>query len=385
VWAPTQAPGAARVRVAEVLGLEPRDVTVHTTLLGGGFGRRINQDFAEEAAVIAARTGRPVKVIWSREEDLANDFYRPMSVARMRGAVDESGRIVAWHHRLVAQSVVSHSGPDFVGALVPTGTPRPLRRLLGGASGRTLVRGPLHDFTSYEGAADLPYAIPNLAVEFTVVEPGVPNGWWRSVGHSHNGFTTEAFLDELGHLARRDPFELRRALLAGSPRHRRVLELAAEKAGWGRPLARGVGRGIAVHASFGSWCAHVIEASVEGAEVRVRRVVSAIDCGRAINPAIVRSQIEGGVVFGLSAALGQAITFARGRVQETNFDGYPLLRMHECPAIEVHIAGSSEEPSGVGEPGVPPVAPALCGAIFAASGRRVRRLPIAAALAEDAP
>lgn len=379
VWAPTQAPGVVRFRVADAIGFDVRDIAVHTTLLGGGFGRRLFADFAVEAACLAQRLGRPVKVIWSREDDQENDWYRPMAVSRMRGAV-ERGAIAGWLHRLVTQSVLFSEGGDFVGARVPNGAPRALRRLLEHGAPRIFLRATLPDQTSTEGAADLPYAIPNLRVELTTADPGVPSGSWRAVGHSHNAFVTESFLDELIHAAGLDPYRARRALLAGHPRHLGVLDLAARKAGWGASLPPGVGRGIAVHASFESVCAQVIEASVEGNRVIVHRIVAAIDCGLAVNPGLVAANVEGAVVFGLSAALKQQITFKRGRVQETNFQSYRALRMFECPPIETHIVPSTADPTGVGEPGLPPVAAALCNAIFAATGKRIRTLPIEAAL-----
>jgi isoquinoline 1-oxidoreductase subunit beta len=382
VWAPTQAPGIAKWRVAEAIGFDLQDVAIHTTLIGGGFGRRGLVDYCVEAAMVAQRVGRPVKIIWSREDDLTHDFYRPMAVSRLRGAVDASGAPSAWLHRLVTQSLLADEGGDFVGAIAPNATPRAVRRLAANVAPRLFLRGPLLDSTSIEGAAELPYAIPNLRVEFTPAETGVPVGFWRSVGHSHTGFETECFLDELLHLGGKDPYHARHELLAKHPRHLAVLDLAAAKAGWGQPLPAGVGRGIAVHESFKSYCAMVIEASVEKARVVVHRVVAAVDVGLVVNPMLIAQQIESGVIFGLSACLKQQITFVRGRVQETNFDRYKSLRMYECPEIETHIVPSHEEPTGIGEPGVPPVAPALCNAIFAATGKRIRSLPIEAALAE---
>ncbi|HUJ62064.1 MAG TPA: molybdopterin cofactor-binding domain-containing protein [Kofleriaceae bacterium] len=375
VWAPTQSPGISRFRVADAIGFDLDDVAIHTTLMGGGFGRRGLVDYAVEAARVAQRLRRPTKVVWSREDDQQNDFYRPMAVSRLRGAI-APGKIVAWHHRLVCQSIIAEEGGDFAGALVPNAAPRALRRMVADSAPRLFVRGTLADSTAIEGAADLPYDIPNLRVEYTPTQTGIPVGFWRSVGHSHNAFVTEGFLDELIHAAGLDPYRARRDLLAHHPRHRAVLDLAAEKAGWGTPLPRGVGRGIAVHMSFGSYCAQVIEASVEGARVKVHRAVVAFDCGRVVNPGLVAAQAESAVIFGLSAALKQRVTVRRGRVQETNFGSYQALRMFECPAIETHIVPSSEPPSGIGEPGVPPVAPALAAAIFAATGKRIRRLPI---------
>jgi CO/xanthine dehydrogenase Mo-binding subunit len=267
--------------------------------------------------------------------------------------------------------------------MVPYAMPRAVRRMLSRTAAATFRRDVIPDMTSTEGAADLPYRVGPLKVELSSTNPGVPVGFWRSVGHSHTAFAVESFVDELAVAAGVDPLDLRRKLLPSDDPHRRVLDLAAAAAAWGRPLPAGVGRGVAVHKSFGSWCAMVIEASVDDAKrVKIHRVVAAIDCGRAINPAIVTSQVESGVIYGLSAALKQQITFDHGRVVETNFDSFPLLRMHEVPPIDVQIVESDEPPQGVGEPGVPPVAPALCNAIFAATGKRIRRLPIERALAE---
>ncbi|HEY5938807.1 MAG TPA: xanthine dehydrogenase family protein molybdopterin-binding subunit [Kofleriaceae bacterium] len=379
VWAPTQTAGIAQFRVAEAIGFDLDDVAIHTTMIGGGFGRRGLVDYAVEAARVAQLVKKPVKVIWSREDDQENDWYRPMALSRMRGSVS-GATITGWFHHLVSQSIIASEGGDFVGAIVPEATPRALRRIAANGPPRMFARGTLVDETSVEGAKELPYAIPNLRVEYTPVETGVPVGFWRSVGHSHNAFVTECFFDELAHAAGQDPYELRRSLLAKHPRHRAVLELAATRAGWGTPLPAGVGRGIALHESFHSFCAQVIEASVDGNRVRVHRVVVAIDCGRVVNPGLVAAQAESAVVFGLSAALKQQVTFKKGRVQETNFNSYRSLRMFECPAIETHLVPSTEPPSGVGEPGVPPVAPALCNAIFAATGKRIRALPIEGSL-----
>ncbi len=379
VWAPTQTPGVALWRVAEAIGFDQKQVAIHQTMIGGGFGRRLLVDYAIEAARLAVHTGKPVQVIWSREDDQQTDWYRPMVVARMRGSV-AAGNIDGWLHRIVCQSIVADEGPDFIGALMPSRTPRAVRRVFANGPARMFARGTLVDSTSTEGALELPYAIPNLRVEYTPVETGIPVGFWRSVGHSHNGFVTECFFDELAAAAGKDPFELRRALLGKHRRHLGVLELAAKQAGWGTPLPPGVGRGIALHESFHSYCAIVIEASVSGNRVTVRRAVVALDCGRVVNPGLVAAQAESAVIFGLSAALKQQVTFRKGRVQETNFHNYRSLRMFECPVIETYLVPSEETPTGVGEPGVPPVAPALCNAIFAATGKRIRTLPVEAAL-----
>jgi len=379
VWAPTQTAGIAQWRVAEAIGFDLDDVAIHTTMIGGGFGRRGLVDYAVEAARVAQLIHRPVQVIWSREDDQANDFYRPMALSKLRGSVG-GGSITGWHHRLVCQSILAEEGPDFIGAIVPNSTPRAIRRLFANGPARLFARGTLPDDTSTEGARDLPYAIPNLHVEFTPVETGIPVGFWRSVGHSHNAFVTECFFDELAAAAGKDPYELRRSLLEHHPRHKGVLELAATKAGWGTPLPAGIGRGIAVHESFHSFCAIVVEAGLEGNHVKLHRVVVAFDCGRVVNPGLVAAQAESAVIYGLSAALKQQITIRKGRVQETNFHLYDSLRMYECPPIETHLVTSELPPTGVGEPGLPPVAPALCNALHAATGKRIRSLPIEAAL-----
>jgi isoquinoline 1-oxidoreductase beta subunit len=351
--------GVDRLAAAQVLGLAPEQVTLRNTYLGGGFGRRANthSDFVVEAAAVAKAArhlGAPIKTVWTREDDLRGGFYRPMWHNALAAGLDADGNLVAWRHRLVGQSIVK--GTAFEGFLVRDGI----------------------DATSVEGAATLPYAIPNLGVELHTVDLPVPVQWWRSVGHSNTGFATECFLDEVAAAAGRDPVALRRALLAGHPRHLRVLDLVAEKAGWGKPLPAGVARGVAVHESFRSFVAQVAEVSLEpqSGRPRVHRVVCAIDCGPVINPDTVRAQMEGGIVFALSAALHGEISLEAGRVKQSNFHDYPLVRMHEAPAIEVHIAASRDEMGGTGEPGVPPLAPAVANALFALTGQPQRRLPI---------
>ncbi len=350
VWAPTQNQGDAQRVAAELTGLPREKVRIHTTFLGGGFGRRLEPDFVSEAVRVSQAVGAPVKVIWSREDDMRNGFYRPTSYNRFAAGLDASGRPVAWTHRIA-------------------GTPLRLKF------------GPLEkgiDDSLVDGAIDLPYAIPNLLVDQAVLElPAVPRGPWRSVGVSHNGFVTECFLDEIAAAGGRDPFELRRELLRDKPRHRRTLELAAEKAGWGTPLSAGRGRGIALAEWGPTVCVEVAEVQVDAdGSVRVPRVVCAVDCGPAVNVGQIEAQIQGGVVFGLSAALYGEITLERGRVVQGNFDTYPVVRMSDAPAVEVHIVPSTDPQGGTGEPGVPPIAPAVCNAIFAATGKRIRRLPI---------
>jgi len=355
IWTGTQFQTGDRAAAAAAAGLKPEQVTIHTPLLGGGFGRRANpaSDFVIEAVQVAKAAKAPVKVVWTREDDTRGGWYRPMWSDRFTGGIDEKGNPVAWTHTIVGQSIIA--GTPFEGFLIKDGI----------------------DGTSVEGAADLLYGIPNLQVDLHTPKIGVPVLWWRSVGHSHNGFAVEAFFDELAHAGGKDPYELRRTLLADQPRMRVVLELAAQKGDWGKRLPAGRGRGIATHFSFSSYVAQVAEVSVDkqGA-VRVHRMVCAVDCGRVVNPDTVKAQMEGGINFGLTAALKSEITLDRGRVQQRNFHDYQMLRINEAPEIEVYIVPSTEKPTGVGEPSVPPVAPAVANAIFAASGKRIRKLPI---------
>ena len=357
IWTGTQFETIDRANAAQVAGLAPEKVQIHTTLLGGGFGRRANpaSDFVVEAVHVAKAAKAPVKVVWTREDDLKGGWYRPMWHDRFVAGLDANGNPVAWTHTIVGQSIMQ--GTLFESFGIKDGV----------------------DAASVEGAADILYGIPNVRVDLHTPKIGVPVQWWRSVGHSHTGFSVEAFLDEVAHAGGKDPYELRRALLAKQPRMSAVLELAAQKAHWGSKLPAGVGRGIATHFSFDSYVAQVVEASVEkNGTVRVHRVVCAVDCGTAINPDTVKAQMEGGIIFGLTAALKSEITLKDGRVEQGNFHDYQMLRIFESPEIEVHIVPSSESPTGVGEPGVPPVAPALANAIFAATGKRIRRLPIRA-------
>ncbi len=363
IWTGTQFETVDRANAAKVVGLPPEKVKLNTTLLGGGFGRRANpaSDFVVEAAHVAKIAKAPVKVVWTREDDLAGGWYRPKWHDRFAAGLDAEGNPVAWTHTIVGQSIAA--GTPFEPMMVKNGV----------------------DVTSVEGAADMLYGIPNIQVDLHSPKIGVPVQWWRSVGHSHTGFSVEGFFDEVAHAGKKDPYELRRKLLAKEPRMLATLNLVAEKAGWGKPLPKGVGRGIATHFSFESYVAQVVEASVEkNGNVKVHRVVCAVDCGRVINPDIVKAQMEGGIIFGLTAALKTEITLENGRVQQKNFHDYQMLRIFEAPVIEVHIVPSDANPTGVGEPGVPPVAPALANAIFAVTGKRVRSLPIRTAdLAES--
>jgi CO/xanthine dehydrogenase Mo-binding subunit len=381
LWAPTQAPALAREAARRVTGLPYESITFHQTLLGGGFGRRAATDFVEEAVEISLRIKKPVKVMWTREDDMRHGMYRPMAVSRLRGAVDARGAIVSWNHRIVSQSVVTETGPEWLHSILPGGVPHPLKMLGGRLAGGLLGGNGIVDPTSVEGASTMEYAIANTRFEHAVMRHPVPVMAWRSVGNSQNVFATETFFDELARAGGKDPFELRRALLVHSPRLRAVLELAAEKAGWGKPLPKGRFRGIAQARSFLSHCAEVAEISLEGRDVRVHRVVAAIDCGTVVNPDLVRAQIESAIVFGLSAALRQAITWKNGAVEQSNFHDFELLRLHETPEIEVHLVPSKEPPTGVGEPGLPPIAPAVANAILSATGRAVRILPFTRGLA----
>jgi len=355
IWTGTQFQTGDRAAAAKVAGLKPEQVTLHTTLLGGGFGRRANPscDFVTEATEVAKAAKVPVKVVWTREDDIRGGWYRPMWYDHFAAGLDASGNPVAWTHTIVGQSIMA--GTMFESYGIKNGI----------------------DSASVEGAADILYGIPNLQVDLHTPKNEVPVQWWRSVGHSHTGFSVEAFLDEVAHAGGKDPYELRRTLLAGQPRMLAVLDLAAQKANWGSALPAGRARGIATHFSFDSYVAQVAEISVEkDGTVRVHRVVAAVDCGRTVNPDTVKAQLEGGIIFGLTAALKTEITLDKGRVQQRNFNDYPMVRMFESPTIEVFIVPSTEHPTGVGEPGVPPVAPAVANAIFAATGKRVRRLPI---------
>jgi isoquinoline 1-oxidoreductase subunit beta len=355
VWTGSQFQTVDRANAAKVAGLPAEKVQLHTTFLGGGFGRRANpqSDFVVEAVHVAKAAGAPVKVIWTREDDMQGGWYRPAFLHAIEGGVDAKGNPVGWKSRLVGQSIMA--GTPFEAAM---------------------LKGKAYDPASVEGIDDLPYAIPNVAVEYHKADINVPVQWLRSVGHTHTAFAAECFIDELAGLAQRDPYHFRRGLLQKQARHLGVLDLAAEKAGWGKPLPKGMGRGIAVHFSFGSYSAHVAEVSVTDGKVRVHRMVCAIDCGRYVNPGIIAAQTEGGAIFGASAALYQELTFDKGRLQQTNFHSFPVMRINESPQIETHIVENNEKSGGIGEPGVPCAAPAIANAVFAVTGKRIRRLPI---------
>lgn len=353
LWVGSQIQTLDAGAAAKVAGVPPEKVRVNTMLTGGGFGRRTNlaAEYVSEAVEIAKKAGVPVKTVWTREDDMKGGFYRPMYVHRIEAGLDAQNNIAAWNHTIVGQSLVA--GTIFEGAFSKDGI----------------------DASSVEGVVDTPYDIANMHTTLHTTKTGVPVLFWRSVGHSHTAFAMETTMDDLAKLAGKDPLVFRRQYLAKHPRVLKTLNLAAEKAGWGSPLPKGMARGIAVHESFGSVVAHVAEVSMDKGNLKIHRVVSAIDCGLVVNPLTVTAQVESAVVFGLSAALYGKITLKDGVVQQSNFHDYPVLRMSEMPRMEVHIVAGGTTPTGVGEPGLPPIAPAIANAVFALTGKRMRTLP----------
>ena len=347
IWAPTQNPQGTQGTAARISGLPSERVTVHVTHLGCGWGRRSRTDFVQDAVETSMKVGAPVQVVWTREEDMQHDFFRPAAYCRFEGGLDAEGRATALKSRIVAPPIIGRSGSGV-------------------------------DRNAVDGVANMPYTLPNFHVDNVRSNVPVPTGHWRSVGVSQNTFFIESFIDELAHAAGRDPYEFRRELLSQHARARRVLEVAADKAGWGTPLPSGRARGIAIVENKGSVVAEVAEVSLREGGVRVHRVICAADCGQVIHPGIVEAQMVGSIVCGLTAALYGEITIEAGRVKQSNFHDYPMLRIAEMPKVEVHIVDSGEPPGGVGEPGVPPIAPALTNALFALTGARIRKLPIRA-------
>lgn len=357
IWTGTQLPGMDQANAAKIMGFKPEQVDVHTVFLGGGFGRRAtaSSDFVSEAVEVAKASGKPVKTVWTREDDIRGGYYRPAFMHRVRVGLGADKLPVAWQHSIVGQSIMT-------GTMFEAGIKDGI------------------DGTSVEGVNDSPYlaSVPNHLVELHSPKNKIPVLWWRSVGHTHTAFVMETMIDELAHAAGQDPVEYRRSLLKKHPRHLAALNLVAEKSGWGTPLPEGHFRGVAVHESFGTAVAQVAEISLNKGAIKIHRVTCAVDCGLAVNPDGVVAQMESGIIFGITAVLYGEITLEKGRVQQRNFHDYRMLRMHETPAIAVHIVPSTEKMGGAGEPGVPPVAPAIVNAIFAATGKRIYSLPLQA-------
>lgn len=357
IWLPTQVPQMARAMAAKVSGVKEDQVTVHVTPLGGGFGRRLEVDFVGQAVQVAmACAGAPVQLSWSREEDMGHDFYRPMHLAKFQASIDEQGAV---------SSLRIKSAGDAI-------TPRWMARAAPHLSGPI----DMPDKTASEGLFDLPYGFASQHMSHVATQSGVPVGFWRSVGHSHNAFFSESFIDELAAATKQDPLAFRLALLAAAPRHAAVLKLAADQAGWGQALPAGRARGIALHESFGSIVAQVAEVSLSEGQIRVHRVVCAIDCGTVVNPDTVAQQMQSSVIYGLSAALFGQIDIVDGVVKQSNFTDYPLVTLSQAPVVDTHIVPSTRHPAGVGEPAVPPVAPAVANALFGLTGKRQRALPL---------
>ena len=370
VWVGTQVAGRAQAAAAKVTGLSKDQVTVHNRVIGGGFGRRLEVDYVTQAVAIAKQVDGPVKVTWSREEDIQHDMYRPYYYDRISAGLDGQGKMVAWSHHVAGPSILLRWAEKSLSGLKAAG----ISNLI------TTIKG--IDLDAVDGAVNTPYDFPSMLVEYTRVEPpGIPTGWWRGVGPTHNVFVVESFIDELAAASHQDPVAFRQALLKNSPRAAAVLELAANKSGWGAPMPAGHGRGVSVQHVFGSFVAQVAEVQVTGSDVRVTRVVAAVDCGVQVNPHIIEAQMQSGIVFGASGALYGEITLKDGRVEQGNFHNYRVLRMNESPVIEVYLVKNTEAPGGMGEPGTSAVMPAIANAVFAATGTRVRKLPISTALA----
>ena len=352
LWVPTQSPQRIQSSTAEQLNIDIEKVRVHVTLMGGGFGRRLFSDFIPDAVEISKKIRKPVKLLWTREVDMKHDYYRPASIHKLKGTLSKNNELISWQHRITSPSISGQRSPE---------------RFKDGRLDRSAVNG----------ANNLPYKIPNILVDYVMSNTNVPVGWWRSVYNSQNAFANEVFIDELAHRAGTDALEFRMNMLDNSLRHKEALRLAAEKAGWGKSLPKGQGMGLAVHESFGSWSAQVAQVTVsKNHEISIDKIVASVDCGTVINPDGVKAQMEGSIVYGLTSTLKGEITIEKGAVAQSNFHEFELLQMHEMPKVEIYIVPSLEPPGGAGEPGLPPVAPAVANAIFNATGKRIRKLPI---------
>lgn len=376
IWVPTQHQDASQEIVSKITGLDYEAIRVHTTFTGGGFGRRVYVDYVADAVRISKAMKRPIKMIWTREEDTRNDYYRPTSYNVLKAAMDSDGLPTAWEHRIVGADPFAHALPKLLPSMLPYGTPRLFRDLITSLAQYVLPRV-IPGKKAIDGAAPLPYDIKHVRVNFINDDPGIPLGFWRSVAHSSNAFVVESFIDEIAGAKDLDPYELRYRLTSKNPRLQNVLKLAAIKSGWHKKPPPGIFRGLALHGFQETMLCFVAEVSVQKTgEVKVHRVVCAVDCGVVINPKIVEAQIEGGIAFGLTAALKSSITIHKGRVEQRNVDDFPLLRMYEMPKVEVHLVKSNHPPTGIGESAVPMIAPAVANAIYSATGKRIRKLPI---------
>ena len=376
VWAPTQHQDAAQETAARIAGMGYKNVHIHTPFVGGGFGRRIAVDYVAEAVQISKAIKAPVKVIWSRSEDIQHDLYRPATYNVLRAEINDRGFPKAWTHRIVGSDHMAQMFHRLIPSMLPYWVPRGARNIVSSLV-ESIAPRVIPGKKASEGAAPLSYAIDNVFVDYVNDDPGIPTGFWRSVAHSLNAFCVESFIDEIAVAGGQDPFELRMELLKGTPRLQKVLKLAAQKARWESSPPEGLYRGIAAHDFHETMLAFVVEISVDENEgIRVHRVICALDCGIVINPKIVEAQIRGGIAFGLTAALKSEITIRKSRVVQSNFDDFPLLRMDEMPEVEVHIVPSTDPPHGIGESAVPLIGPAVANAVYAATGKRIRKLPI---------
>ena len=375
VWAPTQSPGLAKEVALEMTGLASDKITIYQTFLGGGFGRRLEQDYVREAIAIAMTAKAPIKLIWSREDDMTQDFYRPCSLHKFRAHLNAEGKADGWEHHIAAPSILENVVANWFPALVPEAVPQFMKRA-GGKLAKGFVSLSGKDDTSVEGAADLPYTFTDRYVGYAVLKQGLPVGFWRAVGHSYTACAVECFADEIITFERADPISWRLDRLPKEHPRRALLEFLRHTDDWTKSLAANEYRGIACHSSFGSHCAQIVTIKWEQGKLQIQKVLAVVDCGLVISPDQVKAQVESAIIFGLSAALYGDINVDKGQIMESNFDTYPVLRMQECPEIEVVILPSDKAPTGIGEPGLPPLAPALLNAFFQASGQRIRKLPL---------